>query len=154
MYFFPDLGDDTRRWGPPFIESENGTKESCYFLSVNRNKKSLAINFQTEKGRDILTQLAMKSDVLLENFVPGKLAKLGLDYDSLREKAPHLIYCSITGFGETGPYSTKPGYDVIAASIGGLMHITGPKVITYMNYLLHRGRSQNTLTIFMPCPSM
>ena len=131
--FFSDLGDDTRRWGPPFIESENGTKESCYFLSVNRNKKSLAINFQTEKGRDILTQLAMKSDVLLENFVPGKLAKLGLDYDSLREKAPHLIYCSITGFGETGPYSTKPGYDVIAASIGGLMHITGPKVITYMN---------------------
>ena len=89
--FFSDLGDDTRRWGPPFIESENGTKESCYFLSVNRNKKSLAINFQTEKGRDILTQLAMKSDVLLENFVPGKLAKLGLDYDSLKCRPCHFI---------------------------------------------------------------
>ena len=89
------MGDDTRRWGPPFIESENGTKESCYFLSVNRNKKSLAINFQTEKGRDILTQLAMKSDVLLENFVPGKLAKLGLDYDSLKCRPCHFIQIAL-----------------------------------------------------------
>lgn len=123
----PGSGDDTRNWGPPFIESEDGTKESCYFLSVNRNKKSLAINFRTDEGRKILTKLAVKSDVLLENFVPGKLSKLGLDYDSLKEKAPGLIYCSITGFGESGPYSNRPGYDVIAASIGGLMHITGPK---------------------------
>ena len=128
--FFSVLGsgDDTRNWGPPFIESQDGAKESCYFLSVNRNKKSLAINFRTEEGREILSNLAVKSDVLLENFVPGKLSKLGLDYDSLKEKAPGLIYCSITGFGESGPYSNRPGYDVIAASIGGLMHITGPKV--------------------------
>ena len=128
LSLFQGTGDDTRHWGPPFIEAKNGATESCYFLSVNRNKKSLAVNFQTDKGRDILTHLAAESDVLLENFVPGKLVKLGLDYETLKQIAPRLIYCSITGFGETGPYSTKPGYDVIAASIGGLMHITGPKV--------------------------
>ena len=87
-----------------------------------------------------MTKLAVKSDVLLENFVPGKLSKLGLDYDTLKEKAPGLIYCSITGFGESGPYSNRPGYDVIAASIGGLMHITGPKVrfIVFMDAFFQR----------------
>lgn len=102
-------------------------------MSVNRNKKSVAVNFQTAQGRRILTELAQKSDVLLENFVPGKLAKMGLDYESLSKVAPQLIYCSITGFGETGPYSARAGYDVIAASIGGLLHITGPKVSTTFN---------------------
>ena len=121
------VGDDTRHWGPPFIETEN-YKESCYFLSVNRNKKSLAVNFQTPGGKTILRNLAQKCDVLVENFVPGKLKKLGLDYESLAPEAPQLIYCSITGFGESGPYATRAGYDVIAASIGGLLHITGPKV--------------------------
>lgn len=128
---FLGVGDDTRHWGPPFVQGPNGTKESSYFLSVNRNKKSVAINFQNPKGQKILTDLASKSDVLIENFVPGKLAKFGLDYDSIVQKgSPQLIYCSITGFGETGPYSSRAGYDVIAASIGGLLHITGPKVTT------------------------
>jgi len=123
----PD-GDDTRRWGPPFVEGENGkSRESCYFLSVNRNKKSIGINFKHEKGITILRQLAEKSDVLIENFLPGKLSTYGLDYDSLKSHAPHLIHCSISGFGQEGPYKDRAGYDVIAASIGGLMHITGPK---------------------------
>ena len=103
-------------------------QESAYFLSVNRNKKSVAINFRTEQGQKILKDLVQKSDVLVENFVPGKLATYGLDYKSLKEIAPHLIYCSITGFGSSGPYANRAGYDVIAASIGGLLHITGPKV--------------------------
>ena len=103
-------------------------QESAYFLSVNRNKKSAAINFRTEQGQKILKDLVQKSDVLVENFVPGKLATYGLDYKSLKEIAPHLIYCSITGFGSSGPYANRAGYDVIAASIGGLLHITGPKV--------------------------
>ena len=94
---------------------------------------SLLSFFSPITGIDILRKLAIKSDVLVENFVPGKLAKLGLDYGTLNQIAPRLIYCSITGFGEKGPYSTKPGYDVIAASIGGLMHITGPKVNSFFD---------------------
>ena len=121
------MGDDTRHWGPPFLETDKG-KESAYFLSVNRNKKSCAINFRTGKGQEILKDLVRQSDVLVENFVPGKLANYGLDYQSLKEIAPHLIYCSVTGFGSSGPYANRAGYDVIAASIGGLLHITGPKV--------------------------
>ena len=136
-YFFTSYeklgtGDDTRHWGPPFIETEN-YKESCYFLSVNRNKKSVAVNFQTPDGKAILKNLAKKCDVLVENFVPGKLKKLGLDYDSLAPEAPQLIYCSVSGFGESGPYAQRAGYDVIAASIGGLMHITGPKVNSFFD---------------------
>ncbi|GIY20143.1 succinate--hydroxymethylglutarate CoA-transferase [Caerostris darwini] len=118
----PDGGDETRNWGPPFI---NG--ESAYFLSVNRNKKSIAIDIKTAQGRDLIKKIAIKSDVLVENFVPGKLSSFGLDYENLNKVAPHLIYCSITGFGSTGPYSTRPGFDVIAASIGGLLNITGPE---------------------------
>lgn len=98
-------------------------------MSVNRNKKSICVNFQTQQGQAVVQDLARKSDVLLENFVPGKLAKIGLDYSALSKIAPHLIYCSITGFGDTGPYARRAGYDVIAASIGGLLHITGPKVL-------------------------
>ena len=109
------------------MKTESG-KESCYFLSVNRNKKSCAVNFHTSEGQTILKELAKKCDVLVENFVPGKLSKYDLDYKSLEEIAPQLIYCSITGFGDSGPYSNRAGYDVIAASIGGLLHITGPKV--------------------------
>ena len=124
----PKKGDDTRHWGPPFVESGEN-RESCYFFSVNRNKKSCAVNFQTEQGQEILKKMVQQSDVLVENFVPGKLATMGLDYESLNKIAPQLIYCSITGFGETGPYSSRAGYDVIAASIGGLLHITGPKVM-------------------------
>ncbi|XP_066149405.1 succinate--hydroxymethylglutarate CoA-transferase [Euwallacea fornicatus] len=120
----PGTGDEARLWGPPFIGS---SKESCYFIAFNRNKKSVTINIQTEEGRGIIYSLAKKSDVLVENYVPGKLDSMKLGYDVLKGIAPHLIYCSITGFGPKGPYSRRPGYDVIAASIGGLVHITGPQ---------------------------
>ncbi|XP_030767872.1 succinate--hydroxymethylglutarate CoA-transferase [Sitophilus oryzae] len=120
----PGTGDESRLWGPPFIGE---TKESCYFVCFNRNKKSVCVNIQTEKGRDIIYSLAKVSDVLVENYVPGKLDSLKLGYEHIKNIAPHLIYCSITGFGPDGPYSKRPGYDVIAASLGGLLHITGPR---------------------------
>ncbi|KFM69622.1 CaiB/baiF CoA-transferase family protein, partial [Stegodyphus mimosarum] len=118
----PDGGDETRNWGPPFL---NG--ESAYFMSVNRNKKSIAINMKTPQGRDLIKKLAMESDVLVENFVPGKLSSFKLDFESLHPVAPHLVYCSITGYGASGPYRDRAGYDVIAASVGGLLNITGPE---------------------------
>lgn len=118
----PGVGDDTRKWGPPFFE---GTKEATYFASVNRNKKSICVDLK--KGKEVIYELAKKSDVLVENYVPGKLAEMGLDYETMAGIAPGLIYCSITGYGSEGPYASKPGYDVIAASLGGLMSITGPR---------------------------
>ncbi|XP_076237850.1 succinyl-CoA:glutarate CoA-transferase [Calliopsis andreniformis] len=118
----PKTGDEARKWGPPFIK---GTQESTYFLSVNRNKKSVCIDLK--KGKDIIYELAEKSDILVENYVPGKLKELGLGYEDISGIAPQLIYCSLTGYGYEGPYADRPGYDVIAASVGGLMHITGPK---------------------------
>lgn len=118
----PGTGDESRHWGPPFFE---GTQESTYFTSVNRNKKSICINLKT--GRKIIYELAKKCDVLVENYVPGKLSKLGLGWEEMKKVAPQLVYCSLTGYGTSGPYSERPGYDVIAASIGGLLHITGPK---------------------------
>ncbi|XP_031844302.2 succinyl-CoA:glutarate CoA-transferase [Nomia melanderi] len=118
----PGSGDEARKWGPPFIK---GTQESVYFLSVNRNKKSICIDLKG--GKDIIYELAKKSDILIENYVPGKLGKFGLGYEDICKIAPHLIYCSLTGYGYQGPYANRPGYDVIAASVGGLMHITGPK---------------------------
>jgi len=119
----PGVGDDTRSWGPPFIEGK--TRESAYFLSVNRNKKSLSIDIKSKQGQKVIHDLAAKSDVMIENFVPGKLDSMGLGYKDIKETNPALIYCSITGFGSDGPYSTRGGYDVIAASMGGLMNITG-----------------------------
>lgn len=118
----PISGDEARKWGPPFLK---GTQEAAYFLSVNRNKKSICINLK--EGKDIIYELAKKSDVLIENYVPGKLGKMGLGYEDLSKVAPRLVYCSLTGYGYDGPYSNRPGYDVIAASIGGLLHITGSK---------------------------
>lgn len=118
-------GDEARRWGPPFVN--NSSSETCYFVAVNRNKKSVCVDMKSKDGREIIYELAKKSDVLVENFVPGGLDKLQLGYDHLRKIAPHLIYCSISGYGNSGPYRMKPGYDVIAASIGGLLHITGPE---------------------------
>ncbi|XP_012262574.2 succinate--hydroxymethylglutarate CoA-transferase [Athalia rosae] len=118
----PVIGDESRRWGPPFFK---GTKEGTYFSCVNRNKKSICIDLK--RGKDILYELAKKSDVLVENYVPGKLGEMGLDYETLKRVAPRLIYCSITGYGYKGSYTSKPGYDVIASSLGGLLHITGPK---------------------------
>ncbi|CAH0557167.1 unnamed protein product [Brassicogethes aeneus] len=120
----PGAGDEARKWGPPFIRN---TPESCYFIALNRNKKSICVDLKSKSGQELLYELAKESDVLVENYVPGKLSELNLGYDKLKEIAPQLIYCSITGYGPTGPYSKKPGYDVIAASVGGLLHITGPQ---------------------------
>ncbi|XP_065521792.1 succinate--hydroxymethylglutarate CoA-transferase isoform X4 [Lathamus discolor] len=116
----PGAGDDTRAWGPPFI----GT-ESVYFLSVNRNKKSIAINLKDSKGAKLIRELAAVSDVFVENYIPGKLAEIGLGYEDIQKIAPHIVYCSITGYGQTGPMVQRGGYDSIAAAVSGLMHITG-----------------------------
>ncbi|MGO9643863.1 MAG: CaiB/BaiF CoA transferase family protein [Candidatus Bathyarchaeia archaeon] len=116
----PGSGDDTRQWGPPFIGNE-----SAYFLSVNRNKKSVTLNLETQKGKEIFYALAEKSDVLLENFRPGVAEKLGIDYSSIAKKNARLIYCSITGFGQTGRYRERAGYDIVLQGMGGLMGVTG-----------------------------
>ncbi|XP_007500694.2 succinate--hydroxymethylglutarate CoA-transferase isoform X1 [Monodelphis domestica] len=118
----PGAGDDTRTWGPPFVGLE-----SIYFLSVNRNKKSISVNIKHPKGRQIIRELAAVCDVLVENYVPGKLSEMGLGYEDLKEVAPHIIYCSITGYGQTGPMSARAGYDAVASAISGLLHITGPE---------------------------
>ncbi|XP_075442715.1 succinyl-CoA:glutarate CoA-transferase isoform X2 [Ascaphus truei] len=118
----PGPGDDTRSWGPPFV----GT-ESAYFLSVNRNKKSIAINMKDPNGTKIIQELAIACDVLIENYIPGKLAETGLGYEDINKIAPHIIYCSITGYGQTGPLFQRAGYDAVACAMSGLMHITGPE---------------------------
>ncbi|HRJ41982.1 MAG TPA: CaiB/BaiF CoA-transferase family protein [Caldilineaceae bacterium] len=118
----PGRGDDTRQWGPPF--SPHG--QSAYFLSVNRNKRSVTLNLKSEEGREILRQLASQADVLIENFKVGTMERLGLGYETLRASNPGLIYCSITGYGQTGPYKDRPGYDTVIQAQGGLMSITGP----------------------------
>lgn len=116
----PPSGDDSRKMGPPFISGE-----SAYFLSVNRNKKSIVIDLKKEKGREILYRLARESDVFVENFRPGTTAELGIDYVKLKSLNDKLIYCSISGFGQYGPYRDRPGYDLVALAMGGLMGITG-----------------------------
>lgn len=123
----PGSGDDTRGWGPPYLKDQAGadTTEAAYYLSANRNKRSLALDFTTEAGREVILALAKKADILVENYKVGGLKKYGLDYESLRQINPKLIYCSITGFGQTGPYATRPGYDYIIQGMGGLMSITG-----------------------------
>uniref|UniRef100_L7MB46 Putative l-carnitine dehydratase/alpha-methylacyl-coa racemase n=1 Tax=Rhipicephalus pulchellus TaxID=72859 RepID=L7MB46_RHIPC len=118
----PGVGDETRNWGPPFLGDQ-----SCYFLSVNRNKKSVAVDLKSVEGVSLIKKIAGTSDVLLENYLPGKLDSLGLGYEDIRAIAPQIIYCSITGYGQNGPYRDRAGYDVIAASMGGLLHITGPR---------------------------
>ncbi len=120
----PDGGDETRRWGPPFVP---GTNESCYFLSVNRNKESLSVNIQRPEGQEIVRRLVSNSDVFVENFIPGKLEKYGLGYGDLRDVNERLVYCSLTGFGSDGPDAKRAGYDLMAASIGGLLGVTGPE---------------------------
>ncbi|XP_060063602.1 succinate--hydroxymethylglutarate CoA-transferase-like [Ylistrum balloti] len=118
----PGVGDDTRTWGPPFCGSE-----SAYFLSVNRNKKSIAIDLKKKDGQEIVKELVRQCDVLVENYIPGKLDNMGLGYSQLAASHPDLIYCSISGYGQTGPYQQRAGYDIIAAGLGGLLHITGPR---------------------------
>lgn len=120
----PSGGDQARSWGPPFIPT---TTVSCYFVAFNRNKRSLCVNLHSTRGQNLLTDLVRGADVLVENFVPGKLDSLNLGYQRLARENERLIYCSISGYGPHGPYSQRPGYDVIAGSIGGLLHITGPQ---------------------------
>lgn len=125
----PGTGDDTRAWGPPYVRDAQGhdTSESAYFTSTNRNKRSIAIDIATPEGAEIVRHLASQCDVLIENFKVGGLKKYGLDYDSLKEAVPRLIYCSITGFGQTGPFAHRPGYDFMIQGMGGLMSITGER---------------------------
>lgn len=117
----PGKGDDTRGWGPPFQGSQ-----SVYFLSANRNKESIALDLKGEAGRKALLQLAARADVLVENFRPGTMDRMGLGYEALKQENPRLVYARITGFGAQGPYAQRPGYDLIAQGMGGFMSITGP----------------------------
>lgn len=123
----PGKGDDTRAWGPPFLRDPLGenTSEAAYYLSANRNKQSVTVDFTLPEGQKLVRELAAKSDILIENFKVGGLAAYGLDYASLNAINPRLIYCSITGFGQTGPYSRRAGYDFMIQGLGGLMSLTG-----------------------------
>ncbi|OAD14367.1 CaiB/BaiF CoA transferase family protein [Achromobacter insolitus] len=125
----PGVGDDTRAWGPPFLKDGDGqdTEESAYYLSANRNKRSVEADMATPEGAALIRELAAASDILVENFKVGGLAKYGLDYASLKQINPRLIYCSITGFGQDGPYAQRPGYDFMIQGMGGLMSITGER---------------------------
>jgi crotonobetainyl-CoA:carnitine CoA-transferase CaiB-like acyl-CoA transferase len=125
----PGVGDDTRGWGPPFLRDAQGndSADAAYYLCANRNKQSVTVDFTTPEGQSIVRDLARQSDVVLENFKVGGLAAYGLDYAALRAVNPRLIYCSITGFGQTGPYAPRAGYDLLVQAMGGLMSITGRK---------------------------
>jgi crotonobetainyl-CoA:carnitine CoA-transferase CaiB-like acyl-CoA transferase len=123
----PGSGDDTRAWGPPFLKDALGenTSESAYYLCANRNKRSVTIDFTQPEGQRLVRELAAKSDIVIENFKVGGLAAYGLDYSSLKAVNPKLVYCSITGFGQTGPYAKRAGYDFMIQGLGGLMSLTG-----------------------------
>ncbi|EJO29301.1 CaiB/BaiF CoA transferase family protein [Achromobacter marplatensis] len=125
----PHVGDDTRAWGPPYLKDGDGrdTSESAYYLSANRNKRSVEADMATPEGAALIRELAAASDILVENFKVGGLAKYGLDYDSLKAINPRLIYCSVTGFGQDGPFAPRPGYDFMIQGMGGLMSITGER---------------------------
>jgi crotonobetainyl-CoA:carnitine CoA-transferase CaiB-like acyl-CoA transferase len=125
----PGAGDDTRGWGPPWIKDRDGkdTRDSAYYLSCNRGKKSITLDISKPEGQQIVRGLAAKCDVLIENYKVGTLARYGLAYEQLREVNPRLIYCSITGFGQSGPYAPRPGYDFVFQGMGGLMSITGER---------------------------
>ncbi len=123
----PAGGDDTRQWGPPFLKDRDGndSDQSSYFLAANRNKQSVAIDIAKPEGQALIRELASTCDILIENFKVGGLAKYGLSYDQLKDEFPGLIYCSITGFGQTGPYAKRPGYDYLVQGMGGMMSLTG-----------------------------
>ncbi|MEN9889183.1 MAG: hypothetical protein RL559_1220 [Pseudomonadota bacterium] len=123
----PGAGDDTRAWGPPYLRDRAGepTSDAAYYLCTNRNKKSIAVDLAAPAGQALVRELAMQSDVLIENFKVGSLSQYGLDYEQLSALNPRLIYCSITGFGQTGPYAQRAGYDFLIQGMGGLMSITG-----------------------------
>jgi formyl-CoA transferase len=118
----PGVGDDTRTWGPPFAGGE-----SAYYLCCNRNKKSIIIDLQNKAGIELVRELAKKSDVLMENFTPGLMKRFGLDYEAMHKINPRLVYCSITAYGQDGPYKKRPGYDMVLSAVGGLMWITGER---------------------------
>ena len=124
----PVSGDETRGWGPPFVGEPYGPYpgESAYFIAANRNKRSVTVNIQSKEGREIIRKLAGMSDVLVENYRTGDLDRLGLGYNDLHDLYPKLIYCSVSGYGRTGPYADRPGYDAIIQGEGGMMSITGP----------------------------
>jgi crotonobetainyl-CoA:carnitine CoA-transferase CaiB-like acyl-CoA transferase len=123
----PGVGDETRGWGPPWLAGQDGseTRESAYFACANRGKKSVTVDLARREGQDIVRRLAERSDVLLENFKVGSLSRLGLGWDELSALNPRLVYCSITGFGQSGPYRDRPGYDFVVQAMGGLMSVTG-----------------------------
>ena len=125
----PEVGDDTRQWVPPVLRNARGedTGEAAYYACVNRNKKSVTVNISKPAGQDIIRRLAAKSDVMIENYIVGTLKRYDLDYDSLKAINPGLVYCSVTGFGQTGPYAARPGYDPIMQAMGGLMSVTGER---------------------------
>ncbi len=125
----PGAGDDTRHWGPPYLKDATGadTAEAAYYLAANRNKRSVTVDIATPEGQQIVRELAAQSDVVLENYKVRQLKKYGLDYESLRAVKPDLVYCSVTGFGQTGPYAHRAGYDFIVQGIGGFMSITGER---------------------------
>lgn len=118
-------GDDTRKWGPPFITRNDGQQEAAYYHACNRGKRSVIVDFTTPQGQEIIRTLVREADVLIENFKLGGLAKYGLDYESLAQINPRLIYCSVTGFGQTGPYAPRAGYDFIVQGMSGIMDLTG-----------------------------
>lgn len=123
----PGVGDDTRKWGPPFLLDEEGheTTESAYYLSCNRNKRSVAVDFTLPEGQELLDKLMARSDILVENYKLGGLAKYGLSYEQIKDRHPHLIYASISGYGQTGPLAPEPGYDFVAQGMSGMMSCTG-----------------------------
>src|SRR5690554_1755839 len=123
----PEVGNDTRHWGPPFLSDKQGvaTNQAAYFTSCNRNKKSVSIDFSHEEGARLIRELALESDIFVENYKVGGLKKCGLDYESLSSLNPRLIYCSVTGFGQTGPYAKRAGYDLLVQAASGMMSITG-----------------------------
>lgn len=125
----PEVGDDTRSWGPPYLKDDagNNTSEAAYYLCANRGKLAITVDISTPEGQQIIRDLCLQSDVVLENYKVGQLKKYGLDYDALKVIKPDLVYCSITGFGQTGPYAQRAGYDFIIQGMGGLMSITGER---------------------------
>jgi crotonobetainyl-CoA:carnitine CoA-transferase CaiB-like acyl-CoA transferase len=125
----PGVGDDTRAWGPPFLKGPDGadTREAGYYLAVNRGKRSITVSLDKPEGQRIVRELALQADIVLENYKAGTLARYGLDQASLRQINPRLIYCSVTGFGQTGPRRDQPAYDVLIQAMGGLMSVTGER---------------------------
>lgn len=125
----PGQGDDTRSWGPPFLKDEQGqdTKDGAYFIATNRGKRSITLDLQTPEGQALVKELCRDADVVLENYKVGTLARMGLDYESLSRINPRLVYCSVTGFGQTGPRAAEPAYDFLIQAMGGLMSVTGER---------------------------